>query len=125
LENGTLSTEKVGNKMNQGDIYLINLDPTLQTEIGKTRPGLIISINAMNHNSPRLIIAPITSSVGKIYPFEVLVPAGVGGLEKNSKIMLDQMRSLDKKRLVRKIGTIEKAFLIRASTIAQKLISAE
>ena len=110
--------------MDQGDIYLINLDPTLQTEIGKTRPGLIISINAMNHNSPRLIIAPITSSVGKIYPFEVFVPAGVGGLEKDSKIMLDQLRSLDKKRLVRKIGTIEGTFLIKASTIAQKLVSA-
>jgi mRNA interferase MazF len=111
--------------MDQGDIYLINLDPTLRTETGKTRPGLIISINAMNHNSPRLIIAPITSSVGKIYPFEVFVPAGVGGLEKDSKIMLDQLRSLDKKRLVRKIGIIEKTFLINASTIAQKLVSAE
>ena len=111
--------------MDQGDIYLINLDPTLQTEIPKTRPGLIISINAMNHNSPRLIIAPITSSVGKIYPFEVFVSAGVGGLEKDSKIMLDQLRSLDKKRLVRKIGTIEETFLIKASTIAQKLVSAE
>ena len=111
--------------MDQGDIYLINLDPTLQTEIGKTRPGLIISINAMNHNSPRLIIAPITSSVGKIYPFEVFVPAGVGGLEKDSKIMLDQLRSLDKKRLVRKMGTIKESFLFKASTIAQRLVSAE
>src|SRR4030067_3864660 len=108
--------------MNQGDVYLVNLDPAVQTEVGKKRPGLIISINEMNHNSPRLIIAPITSSVGKIYPFEVFVPACVGGLEKDSKIMLDQMRSLDKKRLVRKIGTIEKAFLIKASAIAQKLI---
>src|SRR3990172_3222630 len=97
---------RLGIKMDQGDIYLINLDPTLQTEIGKTRPGLIISINAMNHNSPRLIIAPITSSIGKIYPFEVFVPAGVGGLEKDSKVMLDQMRSLDKRRLFKKIGII-------------------
>ncbi len=71
--------------MNQGDVYLVNLDPAVQTEAGKKRPGLIISINAMNHNSPRLIIAPITSSVGKIYPFEVFVPAGGGGLEKDSK----------------------------------------
>ena len=78
----------------------------------------------MNHNSPRLIIAPITSSVGKIYPFEVFVPAGVEGLEKDSKVMLDQMRSLDKKRLVKKIGTIEKDLLLKASAIAQKLIFA-
>jgi hypothetical protein len=59
--------------MNQGDIYLVNLDPTVQTEIGKTRPGLIISVNAMNHSSPRLIVAPITSSTGKVYPFEMFI----------------------------------------------------
>jgi len=111
--------------MDQGDIYLINLDPTVQTEVGKTRPGLIISINAMNHHSPRLIIAPITSNIGKIYPFEVFIRAGIGGLQKDSKIMLDQMRSLDKKRLVRKIGTIEERLLKQACSIAQKLLSAE
>jgi len=110
--------------VNQGDVYLVNLDPVIQTEVGKKRPGLIISINAMNHNSPRLVITPITSSIGKIYPFEVFVPAGVGGLEKDSKIMLDQMRSLDKRRLVKKIGTIEKDLLIKACIIAQYLISA-
>jgi mRNA interferase MazF len=110
--------------MNQGDVYLVNLDPVVQTEIGKKRPGLIISINAMNHNSSRVIVAPITSSVGKIYPFEVFVPSGIGGLEKDSKIMLDQIRSLDKRRLVKKIGAIEEDFLMKACTIAQKLISA-
>lgn len=111
--------------MNQGDIYLINLDPTIHTEVGKTRPGMIISVNAMNHYSPGLIIAPITSSIGKIYPFEVFISCGVGGLEKDSKIMLDQIRSLDKRRLLKKIGTVNKEILAKACTIAQKLISAE
>jgi mRNA interferase MazF len=111
--------------MDQGEIYLINLDPTIQTEVGKTRPGLIISINAMNHHSPRLIVAPITSSTGKVYPFEVFIRAGSGGLRKDSKIMVDQMRSLDKKRLIRKIGTIEEELLKQACSIAQKLLSAD
>ena len=111
--------------MNQGDIYLINLDPVIMTEIGKTRPGLIISINAMNHHSPRLIVAPITSSTRKVYPFEVFIPAGVGGLEKDSKAMLDQMRSLDKTRLSKKVGTLQKDLLLHACTIAQKLLSPE
>ena len=110
--------------MNQGDIFLVNLDPAIQTEIGKTRPALVISIDAMNHHSPRLIVAPITSNVGKLYPFEVFIPAGVAGLKKDSKIMLDQLRSLDKKRLVKKIGAVEKNLLIKACAIAQKLISA-
>ena len=111
--------------MNQGDIYLVNLDPVIQTEIGKTRPGLIISINAMNHHSPRLIVAPVTSTIGKVYPFEVFVPAGAGGLQKDSKIMLDQLRSLDKKRLVKRIGAIDRDLLIQACAVAQKLISAK
>jgi len=111
--------------MNQGDIYLINLDPVVQTETGKTRPGLIISINAMNHHSPRLIIAPITSSTGRIYPFEVFIPVGAGGLQKDSKVMLDQIRSLDKTRLIKRIGTLRRDLLLQACTIAQKLLSPE
>jgi len=111
--------------MNQGDIYLINLDPVVQTETGKTRPGLILSINAMNHHSPRLIVAPITSSMGRVYPFEVEIPAGTGGLPKDSKVMLDQLRSLDKKRLSKRIGTLRKDLLSQACTIAQKLLSPE
>lgn len=111
--------------MNQGDIYLINLDPVVRTETGKTRPGLIISINAMNRHSPRVIVAPITSSTGKVYPFEVFIPAGIGGLEKDSKVMLDQLRSLYKTRLVKKIGPLRKDLLLQSCTIAQKLLSPE
>ena len=111
--------------MDQGDIYLVNLDPIIHTEAGKTRPGLIISTNAMNHHSPRLIVAPITSSTGKVYPFEVFIPSGIGGLEKDSKIMLDQIRSLDKKRLVKKLGTLKGDLLKQACSIAQKLLSPE
>ncbi len=111
--------------MNQGDIYLVNLEPTMHSEVGKTRPGMILSVNAMNHHSPRLIIAPITSKTGKIYPFEVFIPLGTGGLDKDSKIMLDQIRSLDKRRLRNKIGTIPYDMLIKASAVAQRLISVE
>ena len=111
--------------MNQGDIYLINLGPTLHTEVGKMRPGMIVSINAMNHYSPRLIIAPITSSIGKLYPFEVFIPRGIGGLEKDSKIMVDQIRSLDKRKLAKKIGAINKELLFKVCLVAQKLIQPE
>jgi mRNA interferase MazF len=113
--------------MKQGDIYLINLDPAIHSEIGKTRPGLILSVNAMNLHSPRLIIAPITSSVGKLYPFEILLTGGQGtasGLDKDSKIMLDQMRSVDKRRLTRRIGIVDHELLMKACAIAQQLINA-
>ena len=113
--------------MKQGDIYLINLDPASHSEIGKTRPGMIFSVNAMNLHSPRLIIAPITSSVGKIYPFEILLAGGQDtacGLDTDSKIMLDQMRSVDKRRLIRKIGTVDQELLTKACAVARKLINA-
>jgi mRNA interferase MazF len=111
--------------MNQGEIWLINLDPTIHSEIGKTRPAVIISVNAMNLHSPRLIIAPITSIAGKIYPFEVFISAGTGGIDKDSKIMPDQMRSIDKRRLVRKIGKIDNETLIKACNIARELIESK
>ena len=112
--------------MKQGDIYLINLDPAIHSEIGKTRPGLILSVNAMNLHSPRLIIAPIKSSAGKIYPFEILLAGEQGtaaGLDKDSKIMLDQMRSVDKRRLTRRIGMVDQELLMNACAIVQKLIN--
>jgi len=69
--------------MDQGDIYLINLDPTLQQRLER-EAWVNHLINAMNHNSPRLIIAPLHPVLGDI-PFEVFVPAGVGGLGKDLK----------------------------------------
>lgn len=111
--------------MNQGDIYLVNLEPTIHSEVGKIRPGMILSVNAMNQHSPRLIIAPITSKIAKIYPFEVFIPQDTVGLDKDSKIMLDQIRSLDKQRLRNKIGAVPYDILVKASAVAQRLISVE
>lgn len=111
--------------MNQAEIWLVSLDPVVRSETRKTRPGLIISVNAMNRYSPRVIIAPITSAVGKVYPFEVFVSGGTGGLDKDSKIMLDQIRSVDKKRLVRKLGSLAHDILVKACTIACRLVEAE
>lgn len=74
-----------------------------------------------------LIIAPITSAVGKIYPFEILLATGqgtAGGLYNDSKIMLDKMCSVDKRRLIKRICMVDHEILMRACTIAQKLINA-
>ncbi|MDY6973301.1 MAG: type II toxin-antitoxin system PemK/MazF family toxin [Thermodesulfobacteriota bacterium] len=109
--------------MDQGDIYLVNLDPVTHTETGKTRPGIILSVHAMNYNSPRLVVATITSSMKKIYPFEVAIPTDVSGPTTESNIMLDQVRSLDKRRLVKKLGVLDKERPAKACAIVQKLIS--
>ena len=109
--------------MKQGDLYLVNLDPTLHTEIGKTRPALILSIDEMNDHLPRVLVAPISSSVQRVYLHEVFIPAGTGGLAKDSKIMPDQLRSIDKRRLIKKIGQVDREVLKKACGAAIELIS--
>lgn len=86
----------------RGDIYWVDLDPTVGSEIKKTRPGLIISNDDNNELSDRVIIAPITSTVRKIYPFEVQIELE----EKPRKILLDQLRCVDKLRLRKKISSL-------------------
>jgi mRNA interferase MazF len=81
----------------RGEIYWVN--PTIGTEIKKTRPALIISNDAGNEISSRVVVAPITSSVKKVFPFEVAIE--VQG--KKGKILLDQLRAIDKERLGKKI----------------------
>ncbi len=91
----------------RGEVYWVNLDPTVGTEIAKTRPALIVSNDIGNQYSARVIVAPITSrGVDRAYPFEVVVLAGEGGLAQASKILLDQIRSVDKQRLGRCLGVL-------------------
>ncbi|HWE61953.1 MAG TPA: type II toxin-antitoxin system PemK/MazF family toxin [Chloroflexota bacterium] len=91
----------------RGEIYWVNLDPTMGTEIAKTRPAIIISNDIGNEHSARLIVAPITSSnTAKVYPFEVSIASGEGGLSQASKVVLDQIRALDKQRLGQRLGSL-------------------
>ncbi|MCK5687397.1 type II toxin-antitoxin system PemK/MazF family toxin [bacterium] len=89
-------------KPKKGDVFLVSLDPTIGTEINKTRPGLIVSNDVGNNNSPRVIVAPITSNVSKIYPFNVYLDE----LKKPSKALLNQVRSVDKRRLIKFLAKI-------------------
>ncbi len=79
----------------RGEVYWISLDPTIGSETKKTRPCVILSNDAQNKKSSRIIIAPITSNTQKIYPFQAQVEV----LGKDGKVMLDQLRSVDKARL--------------------------
>lgn len=105
----------------RGEIYLVCLDPTIGSEINKTRPALIISNDRNNQYAQTVTVIPITSSnIEKFYPFEVLLTPGKSGLSKNSKVKCNQIRTIDKKRLLELLGRIspekqrevEKALLI-------------
>ena len=96
----------------RGEIWFVNLDPTIGHEIKKSRPAVIIQNDLGNKYSPITIIAPITSqNLDKIYPVEVLLHRKESGLEKDSKALLNQIRAIDKKRLVKKLGNIDEETL--------------
>lgn len=90
-------------------VFLANLDPVIGSEQGRTRPVLVISEEAINQILPVVNILPITSrkTGRRIYPNEVLIPVGTGGLEQESIILCYQIRTVDKKRLIREIGKID------------------
>ena len=91
----------------KGEIYLVNFDPTVGHEVKKKRPAVIISNNIHNQFSPLVTVAPLSSNINKVYSFEVYIQKESAGLNENSKIMIIQLRSIDKKRLINKIGNIE------------------
>jgi mRNA interferase MazF len=91
----------------RGEIHLASLDPALGREIAKTRPVVIISNDISNQYSGTITVLPITSqNTGNVYPFEVKLKKGTANLPKESKVKTDQIRSIDKRRIVKRIGSL-------------------
>lgn len=91
----------------RGEIYLISFDPTVGAEIQKTRPALVLQNNIANEYSPITIVAAITSKFDDpLYPTEVLIQSPEGGLTVDSVVLLNQIRSIDKQRLVKRLGKL-------------------
>ncbi len=91
----------------RGEIYLVSFDPTVGAEIQTTRPALVLQNNVANEHSPITIVAAITSQFDDpLYPTEVLVQSPEGGLTVDSVVLLNQIRSIDKQRLVKRLGKL-------------------
>src|SRR4051812_8050590 len=88
--------------INRFEVYLANLDPTGDAAIQETRPCLIVSPDEMNHNIRTVIVAPMTTK-GKTYLTRV--PCRFKG--KNGQVVLDQIRTVDRSRLVKKLGRLD------------------
>ena len=100
------------------DVYLINLDPTIGSEIKKTRPCVVISPDEMNRNIRTVIIAPMTTAQ-KEYPTRVSCTFQ----KKKGQIVLDQLRTIDKARLIKKMGTIDSKDQLEVISILQRLFA--
>jgi mRNA interferase MazF len=104
--------------INRFDVYLINLDPTVGSEIQKTRPCMIISPDEMNRHIHTVIVAPM-STAGKDYPTRVKCKFK----KKKGQIVLDQIRTIDKTRLIKKLGKIDSETQLEVISVLQRLFA--
>ena len=102
----------------RGDVFLVNLDPTCGAEIRKTRPCVVVSPDELNTHLRTFIIAPLTAG-SHSYPFRL--PCRFRG--RIGHVVLDQIRTVDQERLVRRLGRLSLSTLGKALTILQEMFS--
>jgi len=102
----------------RGDIYVLDPGPTRGGEIRQRRPCLVVSPNELNRHLRAFIVAPLTSS-GRAYPFRI--PCRFG--RRNGHVVLDQIRTVDRDRLVRRLGRLSPATTARALAALQEMFS--
>lgn len=90
--------------MKRGEVWWVEFDPAIGSEIAKRRPAIILSNDSANRNLSRVIVVPLTSNTAKLYPGEALVKID----SQTSKAMADQIMAADKSRLKSKLGEVEK-----------------
>lgn len=94
--------------MHRGEVWWVEFDPAVGSEIRKTRPGVIVSNDSANRNLSRVIVLPLTSNTARLYPGEALV--SIEGA--TSKAMADQLMTADKVRLKSRLGTLSKVDML-------------
>ena len=99
----------------RGEIYLVSFDPTIGHEIKKTRPAVVIQNNVSNEHSPITIVAAVSSRFADPpHPREAPIrPGGKTGLSQPSAVILNQIRSVDRQRLVKRLGSLDPATMLK------------
>lgn len=105
--------------MERGDIYYANLSPVVGSEQGGNRPVVIIQNDIGNKFSPTVIVAAITSVHKTSMPTHVQLDSKKYGLAKNSVVLLEQIRTIDKKRLTSKIGNLDRSSMMNVNKALQ------
>ena len=88
----------------RGDVYLVQLDPVVGSEVGKTRPAVVLQNDLANRSSPTVTVIPVSSKADRVFPFQVRIPPEEGGLERESKALCEQIRTVARTRLVQYLG---------------------
>lgn len=103
--------------MLRGEIRLIDLGPAVPGESAHQRPAVLVSNDGANSTAARLgrgivTVAPMSSNIDRIYPFQVLVPAHQSGLDRDSKVQAEQVRSVSVERVGRSLGTLPASLML-------------
>lgn len=115
-----MAAREVGRYPKRGEVWLVNFDPTVGAEIRKTRPAVILQNDVANRWSPITIVAAMTSQFEEpLYPTEVRVRPPEEGLAADGVILLNQIRSMDKRRLVKRLGALKPDTLARMNLALQ------
>jgi mRNA interferase MazF len=102
--------------MLRGEVRLVDLDPTRGSEANKRRPAIVVSNDAANSTVARLgrgvvTVVPVSSNVERVHPFQVLLPAGTGGLPRDSKAQAEQVRSIAAERIGARLGLLPESLM--------------
>jgi len=103
--------------MRQYDVFIVDLDPTIGHELKKSRPCVLLSPDEMNLNIATVIIAPMTT---KTHPYPTRVPLEFQG--KSGWIVLDQIRTVDKSRLIKKIGELKPGTIKKVKAVIEEML---
>ena len=110
-------------EVRRGDVFLVDLNPVTGTEQSGIRPALVIPTDRANASSPHTIIAPFTTKIrDATLPSHVEFIPGKGGLAEASVLLCEQIRVIDKKRLVRRVGTMGKQELAKVATALKVIL---
>jgi len=102
--------------MRRGEVWWVEFDPSVGSEIRKTRPAIILRNDSANKNLARVVVVPLTSNTGRLYPGEAVVSIA----NQKSKAMADQIMAADKKRLKKYIGEVDKLDLAAVEDAVKK-----
>ena len=95
----------------RGDVVVANLDPTIGVEIRKSRPVIVLSNDSINQFSQLIVVVPLTKNTAHLSPSHALIPKGVARLTFTSKAVTEQVKAVDKRRVVKRLGSLTPALI--------------
>ncbi len=95
----------------RGDVVVANLDPTIGVEIKKRRPVIVLSNDSINRFSQLVVVVPLTKNTAHLSPSHAVIPKGIAHLTFASKAVTEQVKAVDKRRLIKRLGSLSSSLL--------------